>query len=390
MARSAPIDWAGLSINPGVWRWVPGALRVDLPWLAGMSWTRVMWLFAVTLGFAAWSLSGQVIRAGGWPWADDRDFIRDSLFWFVRYLVCLAPILLSLTIADNVPVAGTRRVAVLAIALVFGAQLQWPILCICDTTSEDACRNFPSSLWRSWLQILPETTLWSIAWSMPIAMVYFYRRHDQDIAKSLHDSEVARMDLQRRTLEADLQTMQARVEPSFLFDALGDIGDLQDRDPAAGERMLDELIRYLRAALPDTSSARSTLRQELALVRAYMAIRSIRMQDRLAFEVEIPTELEDTPIPAMVILPLLAAAIGEPVAGDGVTTLRMHVIKDAGRVRAVITGKGPAVRAVAATSAVFDIHERLRALYGERPVLHVDANAGRQLTAVLDLIDIRA
>jgi hypothetical protein len=40
--------------------------------------------------------------------------------------------------------------------------------------------------------------------------------------------------------------------------------------------MLDELILYLRAALPDMRAVNSTLKQEVDLARAYLAILQIR------------------------------------------------------------------------------------------------------------------
>ena len=75
--------------------------------------------------------------------------------------------------------------------------------------------------------------------------------------------------------------------------------------------MLDELIDYLRAALPDTRAAGSTLRQEAALARAFLAILRIRAHGRLAVEVAIPAALDDVrDPPAMLIVPLLAAGVG--------------------------------------------------------------------------------
>jgi hypothetical protein len=50
--------------------------------------------------------------------------------------------------------------------------------------------------------------------------------------------------------------MQARVEPPFLFNTLAQVKRLYEMDATLAQRMLDDLVAYLRAAMPhmrDTS-----------------------------------------------------------------------------------------------------------------------------------------
>jgi hypothetical protein len=261
----------------------------------------------------------RAIRACGWAWSGGRDFTQDSLRWFVRYLLNFTPILITLTVADNLSFVGPLRIAVLGnCADPCCAQFQWPVICAYDPQSESACGQFPYHLWRTWLEMLPQTTMWDVVVCSPIAMVYFYRRRDQDIAKALHDSELARAELKRRTLEAELQTMQARVDPSFLFETLGDIRDPQSWDPGAGELMLNELIDYLRAALPDVAAAVSTLGQEATLARAYLEILRFRTRGRLVSDLQIPTELRNA----------ISGYGGAAIVDDGSRALICRVAKN--------------------------------------------------------------
>ena len=353
--------------------------------LKGMSWTRVRWLFGVALLFTASSVSGNLIREGGWPYPGWRDFVLDAFAWFVRYLVDFAPILLALTVADNLPLTGVRRIAALALAMIIGAQVQWPIRCSYEPESDWACYFFPSHLGRSYLEMLGENTTWMFVMCTPIALAYFYRRRDLRVAQALHAAQIARADTQRRKLESDLLTMQARVEPAFLFDTLGDIGEQYDRDAARGERMLDELIAYLRAALPDMRAARSTLAQEVALVRPYLSILQIRSRGSLSFGIDIAEDLESVAMPPMLLLPLLSGAIGPVGDGAGASSVRVDALADAGRLRVAVTGRGPALRSIVDDALVGGCRERLSALFGDRASLVVDDEAGRRLTAVLEL-----
>ena len=65
----------------------------------------------------------------------------------------------------------------------------------------------------------------------------------------------------RRLVEAQLQAMQARVDPQMFFDTLDTVQRLYTSDPRRAEGLLDELIVFLRAALPRLRTASSTLAQ---------------------------------------------------------------------------------------------------------------------------------
>jgi sensor histidine kinase YesM len=89
----------------------------------------------------------------------------------------------------------------------------------------------------------------------------------------LRAAELDRVRKSRLALESRLQALQARVEPEFLFRTLSHVRDLYDRDvvlgsPARASKMLDDLIAYLRAAMPHVRDTSSTVAQEVELPRA--------------------------------------------------------------------------------------------------------------------------
>lgn len=372
-------------LDPRSWPLPLRALFTDVRWLNGMSWRRVGWLAVVALGFATFSIVGHFIRDGGLS-QSLQDLALEFSGWFVRYFVEFAPILVTMTIADNLPWTGAPRVLALVVALVLGAQFQWPILCSTNPWMESGCEAFPGQLLRSWSELLGDNTAWTIAFSTPIALAYFFRRRDTRTARALHAAELARADVQRMTLAADLQTMQARVEPAFLFDTLGDIGDLLERDHARGERILDELIAYLRATLPDMRATESTLGREAAIASSWLSILGLRANGRVDAVVAIPAALEPTSFPPMMLLPMLAAIVdGRAAPAGAFMTLRIEARAETGRVRVRITGRGPAVRDVTDTEVVRRIRERLRISHGDNASLTVDGVAGRHVNLLLEL-----
>jgi hypothetical protein len=105
------------------------------------------------------------------------------------------------------------------------------------------------------------------------------------------DAVAAEEGLKRQLAEAQLKTMQAQVEPHFLFNTLASVDYLIETDPSRASRMQKNLIQYLRAALPQMRQGSSTLGQELALCRSYLEILKVRMDDRLQFTLTMPAGL---------------------------------------------------------------------------------------------------
>jgi Histidine kinase len=103
--------------------------------------------------------------------------------------------------------------------------------------------------------------------------------------------------------------MQARVEPPFLFNTLAQVKRLYEMDATLAQRMLDDLVAYLRAAMPHMRDTSSTMKQEIELARAYLDIVKIRLGDRLAFDIQVPEGAGDVRMPPMMLLPLIDHAV---------------------------------------------------------------------------------
>ena len=97
------------------------------------------------------------------------------------------------------------------------------------------------------------------------AAAYYYLGLAEAHAAEVAQATIAREQLRASTAEAHLQALQAQVEPHFLFNTLANVKWLYRRDPESGRRMLDRLVDYLHAALPQVRQATTTLEQELRL-----------------------------------------------------------------------------------------------------------------------------
>jgi hypothetical protein len=126
----------------------------------------------------------------------------------------------------------------------------------------------------------------------------------------LHETQLRALAAERNVVESDLRAMQARVEPDLLFTALQAVDQAYARGVEEGERSLDALISFLRAALPADASGNSTVAAEIELVRAYMALVELVSASRLKLEVAVEGPAQARPMPAMLLLPLVRWVLG--------------------------------------------------------------------------------
>ena len=72
---------------------------------------------------------------------------------------------------------------------------------------------------------------------------------------ALRAAELGRARSQQRLAEVTLGSLQSRIDPEFLFRTLTRLEQLFEADPRAADRLLEELIAYLRAALADVQAS---------------------------------------------------------------------------------------------------------------------------------------
>jgi NADH:ubiquinone oxidoreductase subunit K len=68
-----------------------------------------------------------------------------------------------------------------------------------------------------------------------LAYLYFiFRRQAAQAAAKVHESELQRVELDRRMTEARLQSLRSQIEPHFLFNTLANVQELYRTDPGRG------------------------------------------------------------------------------------------------------------------------------------------------------------
>jgi len=166
--------------------------------------------------------------------------------------------------------------------------------------------------------------------SLIMALLYFAHlrrsREQEEATTRLAAAQTAQRDARRRMAEARLQEVQARIDPQLLFEMLDTVRHLYERDVAQAERFLDELVLFLRAALPRLRTASSSLLREAELARAFVRLRALAGADRVGMTIDVAPEARHARFPPGVLLPLLDAAVQGSADPCHITAMRSKEI----------------------------------------------------------------
>lgn len=121
--------------------------------------------------------------------------------------------------------------------------------------------------------------------------------------------------------DAQLQMLAYQLNPHFLFNTLNSLRALIHEDRDRARDMVTALARFLRYAIVDRPLHLSHLAEEVEALEGYLAIESIRFEERLQVQMDVAPEAAECLVPAFLLNPLVEnalkhgrpAAVGEPL-----------------------------------------------------------------------------
>jgi sensor histidine kinase YesM len=186
----------------------------------------------------------------------------------------------------------------------------------------------------------------------------------------------------RLTAETQLKLLQSQLEPHMLFNTLANLRVLISVDPSRAQAMLDHLIAFLRATLKASrETGTHSLADEFDRLSDYLALMAVRMGPRLQTRIDLPADLREQPVPALLLQPLVENAIRhglEPQAEGGCIDLSAHREGDQLILTVRDSGIGLPKEVADAAQAgggfgLTQVRERLATLYGEKARLTLAA-----------------
>lgn len=332
-----------------------------------LTWKVVGATFAIAIALQAWFAIEFALLSQE---ASQHDGARAASNLLMAYGVMLATL-----VADEAVDRGAKRLRAYGWAVITGSAVAAVTQLLVQRwlpwgTDTGAAGNLLTDIAQA-ASVFFEYLLWAAI----IVMVYANRRTALLASARMNAAQVQRAELQRRMLESQLQALQARVEPQFLFGTLVQMRESYDINPAQGAQIADDLIVYLRAALPQMRDSNSTLEQELKLAAAYLSIKQPQ-KSGIRPDVAAPAGALSARVPPMMLLPLvdhMLCADRNPLQAS--SAIEISVSAQAGALRFAVSDRNASGLAQDARGVLRDIRERLHALYGERGKLHVGSSS---------------
>jgi len=192
------------------------------------------------------------------------------------------------------------------------------------------------------------------------------RTHQRDMAEA-----------RRLAAEAQLASLESRVQPHFLFNTLNSIAALIHDDPAGAERMTAQLASLLRSSLDQTSLV--PLEEELRIVRNYLDIEQVRFGNRLRFDIQMAAAAHGARVPRLAVQTLVENSVKYAISPrrEG-GTIAINAAMSNGHVHISVQDDGPGfdVKAAPQGHGLALVRERLAMTLGESATLRIESAPG--------------
>ncbi|MDY6982791.1 MAG: histidine kinase, partial [Pseudomonadota bacterium] len=104
-----------------------------------------------------------------------------------------------------------------------------------------------------------------------------------------------------RLRDVELQFLRSQINSHFLFNALNNIRALILEDPNAARQALSDMATMLRGVMQSEAVSTVSLRDELELVKGYLALEALQFEHRLQFDFDIDPLLQDAKLPPLLL-----------------------------------------------------------------------------------------
>ncbi len=152
---------------------------------------------------------------------------------------------------------------------------------------------------------------------------------------------ISRYENQKNLLTiAELNLLQAQINPHFLFNAITTIISINRRNPEKAIDLLIHLSNFFRKILIRNKDL-STIEEEMEHVNSYIQIEKERLQDQLKISTQIDADLLDIKIPTFTLQPLVENAIKHGISNlleEGKIDIR--IFRNSGGIKIEIEDNG--------------------------------------------------
>lgn len=327
---------------------------------------------------AAWAVIALLFAGQAWVSAQVRGeplaWTRAILIWLAWAAVWAAITPLALRLAARHPLQrphALRAVALHASASVACALANLGLFALAAPVI--GATQVEPTWWGTFSRLLGTAFLLNV----PFYWLIVAAAHGERLVRAARDRERRQLALEAQLADARLQALRAQLQPHFLFNALNTISVLMHEDVAAADRILLQLSALLRRSLEGGDAHVVRLGEEIAFLESYLAIERARFGERLGYRLDVPADVLDARVPALILQPLVENALRHGIgarSGPGHVAITARRHGDVLRLSVADDGPGLA-QASAERVGLSNTRARLQLLYAARQRFEV-RNAG--------------
>lgn len=152
---------------------------------------------------------------------------------------------------------------------------------------------------------------------------------DIERKRKFDEKELELSRMRESKAKAELDALQSKVNPHFLYNALNSIADLSITDGKKGRKMTIALADLFRYSINYSNSNYSTIKDEVEMTEVYLQIEKIRFEDQLNYTVEVEEDLNHYLVPRFLLQPLVENAVKHGMKATGkMTEIKLNIRMD--------------------------------------------------------------
>ena len=142
------------------------------------------------------------------------------------------------------------------------------------------------------------------------SLIYFSFHYFQNYKRAEIESYI----WEAAVKDFELKTLKSQLNPHFMFNALNSIRALIDEDPKSAQTAVTKLSNILRYSLKIERNETVPLDEEVQTVADYLALETIRLEERIKYKITVDPKSSKIEIPPMMIQTLVENGIKHGIA----------------------------------------------------------------------------
>jgi two-component system, LytTR family, sensor kinase len=145
---------------------------------------------------------------------------------------------------------------------------------------------------------------------MAANLAFYLLQHEAKRTQKMRKQEIQLIEMQQLKTKAQLEALQAKINPHFLYNSLNSIASLIHENPEKAEEMVLLLAKFFRYSTNAQSQYYIRLVDEIEMVKTYLEVEKVRFEERLEYSIVFENEeVKNCLVPQFLIQPLVENAI---------------------------------------------------------------------------------